>query len=95
MMPLLGNRGPLNGDPSIESITKKIHPPHDAWSGNLGFADGSVSFFDTLEAATKSIGKNPFANDLGQVGDDPLITFTKEMKEDGPVIQLRGLHFPS
>ena len=83
--PILGNRGPLGGADDPDSITYKIHDSSKRWGGNVCRVDGSVRWHDML---TPTGEDNIFAWDRGgPVAEDAMITFTKAMAEDGPVIQ--------
>ena len=90
-IPILGNRGPHNGVSDPKSWTLKIHEPHDQWSGNICFADGHVEFLVGLPTAKTSDGRTISTQVIFKTDrpDDPdgVLTFMKEMKPDGPVIQ--------
>jgi prepilin-type processing-associated H-X9-DG protein len=89
--PILGNRGPLNGVHDPKSYTLQIHEPHDQWSGNICFADNHVEFLTGLPTAKAANGKTVSTQGLFRMdgGDDTdgTLTFTKQMKPEGPVIQ--------
>ncbi len=77
---LLGNRGPRNGDPAVQSITYDIHPPFDKWTGNICFNDGHVEFMDSMTHN----GDNFFADEDGR---DMFLTFTARVAAGQPVFQ--------
>jgi hypothetical protein len=91
-MPIIGNRGPLGGVHDPNSITNKIHPPYDKWSGVIIFSDNhsqTTTTFPTLprngigyQIAPECLphGKRPPETDAA-------ITFTKQMTEQGPIVQ--------
>ena len=89
--PVLSNRGPKDGKPNPKSYTCG---PHGNWSGHVIYTDNHVEFHH----ATKPKGvsfivndhpqqDNLFAFDNGLAGIDTILTFTKQMTEEGPVIQ--------
>jgi prepilin-type processing-associated H-X9-DG protein len=77
-----------------DSLTCRIHPPLSTWVGNVCYNDGHVAQHDTFTPAGLSFERdgqrvldNLFAFDDGVGGRDAILTFTKEMTEDGPVVQ--------
>lgn len=91
--PILGNRGPLNGANDPKSYTFKIHQPFDQWSGNICFADNHTEFLIGLPTAKcgggngKTISTQGLFRNDGEDDPDGLLTFTKAMTANGPVIQ--------
>jgi prepilin-type processing-associated H-X9-DG protein len=94
--PVLGNRGPKDGhDP--RSIT---NGPDGRWrGGHFVYGDGHVesvlwimpdepagSDSQAMRALT-SESDNPFAIDDEENHSDAILSFTRKMKETGPVIQ--------
>ncbi len=88
---LLGNRGPKDGldDPSSLTCGRD-----GRWAGNLVYGDGHVEFLDTFVPPGLAYGDgaerfpdNLFAMEEGPDGGDAILTFTKIMNRDGPVIQ--------
>lgn len=84
--PMIGNRGPRDGVDDPGSLTYRIYRPYDQWRGNICYSDNHVEFLDTFNPSGQD---NIFAWDRGgpKGGPDAMITFTKAMTEDGPVIQ--------
>ena len=89
--PILSNRGPKDGKADPKSNTCG---PHGYWTGHVAFSDGHVEFLrPTAPAAVPEIRiddaqlDNIFAFDDGLGGNDTILTFTKQMTEDGPVSQ--------
>ena len=91
LFPVIGNRGPRDGD-DPDSITLKIYRPLDQWSGNVVFNDNHVQVLSgsmtvgTVEVDGKMIPDNLFKMELGPGGLDAFLGITKEMTEDGPVL---------
>jgi hypothetical protein len=83
--PILGNRGPKDGKPSPSSFTCG---PSSDWSGVVMFNDGHYQMY-RLPSITKQ--EQAFIEDLFSTGDslgaDAILTFTKEIDEQGPVFQ--------
>lgn len=89
--PILSNRGPKDGKPNPKSYTCG---PHGNWSGHVVYADNHVVFHNSTRPQGVSFivndfvqQDNLFAFDHGLAGKDTILTFTKQMTEEGPVIQ--------
>ncbi len=82
-VPLVGNRGPRGGKDAA-SITYAIHDPRDQWVGHVGYRDNHVELIGTF---TPRGADNIFAYDDGVTGDDAVLSFTRQMNEDGPTLQ--------
>ena len=91
--PVLGNRGPRDGRIDPRSYTCG---PHGHWTGHIVYNDGrvvmerttapeGVTFFGGPDGVRKP--DNLFAFDDGVAGVDAILTFTKRMTDDGPVVQ--------
>jgi hypothetical protein len=89
--PIVGNRGPLDGVHDPKSYTLQIHPPNDQWAGNVCFNDNHMESLRGLSG--KPVDPNiPFNTQGmfrydGEDDADGILTFTKAMTPDGPVIQ--------
>jgi hypothetical protein len=90
-MPLIGNRGPRDGQPDVNSLAVGRN---GQWAGHLLYSDGSIEFVSTftpprvtftLNGAT--VADNIFKIEDGPGGTDAIIAFTKAMTGDGPVLQ--------
>ena len=91
LFPVLSNRGPRDGD-DPDSITYQIYKPHDAWYGNIIFNDNHIEMTGKMTAGQITIGDQLMPDNIFRVDDpaehaDAILSFTKEMKEDGPVLQ--------
>jgi hypothetical protein len=89
--PVLGNRGPADGVDDPGSYT---YGPDGRWAGHVVFGDGHIEFIETFtlnsvffDAGGLQQPDNLFRMDDGPDGADVILTFTKVMTEDGPVIQ--------
>jgi hypothetical protein len=89
--PLLGNRGPKDGRENPQSYT---YGRNGKWGGHLVFGDGHVVFVESFmpeglafESNGKRFPDNIFFMDDEPDGGDAIITFTKGMTKDGPVVQ--------
>ena len=89
--PLLGNRGPIDG---IDDSSSYTYGRNSKWAGHIVFGDGHVDFFESFFPAGLSYNQdgqlqpdNIFAMETGPNGDDAILSFTKLMTEDGPVLQ--------
>ena len=89
--PLLGNRGPKGGVDDPNSYT---YGRDERWAGHLVFGDGHVEFIETFtpsglfyEAGGERRPDNIFAMEEGPDGRDVILTFTRAMTEEGPIIQ--------
>jgi len=90
-VPVLSTRGPKDGLDDPDSWT---YGRDGSWAGHLVFGDGHVEYLTTFTPASvfyerngQRYADNIFAIDDGIDGRDVIMTFTKEMTEDGPVIQ--------
>jgi hypothetical protein len=90
-VPLLGNRGPADGVDDPGSYTYGLD---GRWAGHVVFGDGHVEYIATFtlnsvffDAGGQQQPDNLFRMDDGPDGADVILTFTKVMTEDGPVIQ--------
>ncbi|MCZ6836114.1 MAG: hypothetical protein O7G85_10105, partial [Planctomycetota bacterium] len=89
--PIVGNRGPKDGD-DPSSITLKIHGSNKKWLGNIIFNDNHVvvsseMVFDRVDEDGNTFSDHIFRFDQAKSGLDAILTFTKAMTEDGPVVQ--------
>jgi prepilin-type processing-associated H-X9-DG protein len=89
--PLLGNRGPADGVDDPDSYTYGVN---GTWAGHIVFGDGHVEYAETFtlssvffDAGGQRQPDNLFRMDDGPDGVDVILTFTKTMSKDGPVIQ--------
>ena len=89
--PLLGNRGPKDGVANPDSWT---YNRDGRWAGHLVFGDGHVEFVQTftingifLQGPGGNEPDNLFRMEQGADGSDVILTFTKQMTADGPVLQ--------
>ncbi len=89
--PLLGNRGPRDGIPDPSSYT---YGRDGSWAGHLVFGDGHIEFVNSFtpgsvfyERDGQRLPDNIFAVEDGMDGRDAILSFTKEMTEEGPVLQ--------
>lgn len=89
--PILSNRGPKDGKADPNSNTCG---PHGYWNGHVGFSDGHVEFLNPTAPYAVPVIRiedakldNIFAFDDGINGRDTILSFTKLMTEDGPVLQ--------
>ncbi len=90
-MPLLGNRGPKDGVADPQSWT---YGRDGKWGGHIVFGDGHVEFIRTFTISsvffkngTSNQPDNLYRMEQGADGLDVILAFTKEMNEDGPVLQ--------
>ena len=93
-VPIVSNRGPVDGIDDPHSMT---YGRDGTWGGHLLFADGHVDFVTTftppmLMPLSDSAGAEPrpdnlFAMEQGPAGADVILSFTREMTADGPVLQ--------
>lgn len=81
---VVGNRGPRDGEPDSKSITLKIHEPHESWSGNICFHDGTVEFFTSMDPTGID---NLFMSGDGPKHGDSFLTFTKSLVGEQPAFQ--------
>jgi prepilin-type processing-associated H-X9-DG protein len=89
--PLMGNRGPADGVADPNSYT---YDAAGRWAGHVVFGDGHVEYVESFtlssvffDAGGQRQPDNLFRMDDGPDGADVILTFTKAMTEDGPVIQ--------
>lgn len=89
--PVLGNRGPKGGKLDPSSYTCG---PHGNWAGNIVYNDNHVEFEVTttpsglfFQSGEAKKPDNIFAVDDGPRGRDVVLTFTKKMTVDGPLLQ--------
>jgi hypothetical protein len=88
---LLGNRGPENG---IDNPASMTYGRNQQWGGHVVFGDGSIEFLHQFDHPRTSIeidgerrADNLFAMETGAAGEDAILSFTREMTADGPVLQ--------
>jgi hypothetical protein len=89
--PLLGNRGPADGVDDPSSLTYGLN---GSWAGHVVFGDGHVEYTETFtlnsvffDSGGQAQPDNLYRMDDGPDGVDVILTFTKAMTDDGPVIQ--------
>ena len=90
-IPVLGNRGPVGGEPDWASVTCS---PHGNWSGHLMANDGTMVYTSevTREGLEYARGgdkrlDNVFAIETGPKGSDVVLSFTRSLGGDGAVLQ--------
>lgn len=87
---VLGNRGPLHGEPDGRSYTSS---PHGCWSGNVVYNDNHVKHVTEFapkrfsREANAEVFDNLFHAEEGKAGADLLLSFTTKMSGDGPELQ--------
>ncbi len=88
---LIGNRGPLDG---VDNPSSYTYGRNGQWGGHIVFGDGHVDFFESFFVSGLSYDQdgqtqhdNIFAMETGPNGRDTILSFTKQMTEDGPVLQ--------
>ena len=84
--PLIGSRGPRDGSDDLDSWT---YGADGTWQGHMVFSDGHTQWIGTFTPGTGFRGgeDNIFRIDDGDLGGDAVISFTKEMDEQGPILQ--------
>jgi type II secretory pathway pseudopilin PulG len=89
--PILGNRGPKDGVPDPTSLT---YGRNGTWAGHIVFGDGHIEFTNSFTPGSvffqsdgQRFSDNIFAVEDGMDGADAILSFTKEMTPDGPVVQ--------
>ncbi len=89
--PLLGNRGPKDG---IEDPDSWTYGRDRTWAGHLVFGDGHVQFVNTFTPAGvfyeqdgRQYNDNIFAMEEGPNGRDAILSFTRKVSTNGPVLQ--------
>lgn len=88
---LVGNRGPEDGRDDPYSYT---YGRDGVWGGHVLYGDGHIRFHTeftppglTYERDGQSHPDNLFYMDDGPDGRDAILSFTREMRADGPVLQ--------
>jgi prepilin-type processing-associated H-X9-DG protein len=92
---LFGTRGPKDGKDDPKSLTYRWHRPMDCWVGNICYADGHVNLEDSFTVPGVTFVNqegvetldNFFAFDDGVGGSDIILSFTRSLTTDGPVVQ--------
>src|SRR5690606_34353286 len=86
MFPLMGNRGPRDGQPNPESWN--CDPATGQWKGNIVFGDGHIEYLDTMtppnvqyQRSGQYIADNLFALEDGHRGIDAILTFTRTISD--------------
>jgi hypothetical protein len=89
--PILGNRGPLAGEPDWRSYTCG---PHGSWAGHVVFQDNRVALLETMtpdevvyELKELERPDNIFAMETGSGGSDAILTFTRKIATTSLEIQ--------
>ncbi|MDY7107452.1 MAG: type II secretion system protein [Planctomycetota bacterium] len=89
--PILGNRGPKDG---IHDPTSWTYGRNGTWGGHIVFGDGHIEFTNSFtpgsvffERRGQRFADNIFAVEDGMDGADAILSFTKEMTREGPVLQ--------
>lgn len=88
---LLGNRGPEDGEDDPYSYT---YGRDGVWGGHVLYGDGHIRFHTeftpgglTYERDGRAQPDNLYFMDDGADGRDAVLSFTREMTQDGPVLQ--------
>ena len=88
--PVFGNRGPKDGVEDPESYT---YGRNGRWAGHMVFGDGSIEFLHTFTPGKLDYTKdgvstpdNIFKIETGPTGIDAILSFTKAMTAEGPVL---------
>ena len=75
-------------------FTTSSQKPHGHWAGNIVFNDNHVDLLTTMtpeglvyETEDEIESDNIFAVETGPDGGDAILSFTKAMMPDGPVLQ--------
>ena len=82
--PIIGTRDPLGGTKDPNSITYLIHGSPGQWRGYIVNNDNHLEISTTMFLDGTD---NVFDYDQAEGGLDAMLTFTKEMTPEGPVIQ--------
>ncbi len=89
--PLLGNRGPKDGQHDPQSFT---YGRNGQWGGHLVFGDGHVEYVDTFtpNGITFMQGGETYQDNIFKVdgrlnGGDSVLAFTRKMTRSGPELQ--------
>ncbi|MFN0118426.1 MAG: hypothetical protein ACKVQC_09080, partial [Elusimicrobiota bacterium] len=77
---VLGNRGPRGGVHDPNSITNRIHPPHDRWNGYIVYQDNHAKLVETFPNVTQ-------VDEQGNTVTEAAITFTKAVINGRPEFQ--------
>ena len=90
-MPILGNRGPLNGEPDPQSVAVGRS---GEWGGHVVYPDGHTDFLTTFTTPGawlirdgERVPDNIFRMDDPPLGADAVLAFTTAMSETGPTLQ--------
>lgn len=89
---MLSNRGPLSGEPDGESYTSG---PHGHWAGHVVYNDNHTELIDTFTPRRQQLRvrdglqtkDNIFRMEDGPEGGDAILSFTRSINADGPVLQ--------
>jgi prepilin-type processing-associated H-X9-DG protein len=88
---VMGNRGPRDG---IDDPSSYTYGRDGRWAGHVVFGDGHVEFLESFVppgmldgSGSERLQDNLFAMEEGASGGDAILTFTRIMEHDGPVIQ--------
>ncbi|MDP7030346.1 MAG: hypothetical protein QF733_09015 [Phycisphaerales bacterium] len=87
-MPVLGNRGPEGGVPSVDSLT--CDPDTGRWAGYFAYGDGHVSLVQGLDAARRAGAggeDHVFRIDDDDAHGDAILGFTRSIGRSGPMLQ--------
>ena len=90
-VPIFGNRGPKDG---IDDPTSMTYGRSGTWAGWIIYADGKIEFTETFvpgsawyQKGGERLMDNIFAMEDGPDGGDAILAFTKQMRNNGPVLQ--------
>lgn len=87
-MPVLGNRGPEDGVPSVDSLT--CDPDTGRWAGYFAYGDGHVALVQGIDAARRRFAggeDHVFRIDDEDGHGDAILGFTREWDRSGPILQ--------
>lgn len=86
--PLMGSRGPANGQPNPASLT---YGRDNTWGGFQVFGDCHVEFTQVFTSKSTQLADgsqdNVFAMEDGPEGNDAVLAFTDQMHEGVPTLQ--------
>jgi hypothetical protein len=86
--PLMGTRGPANGQPNPASLT---YGRDNTWAGFQVFGDGHVEFTQVFTAKSMQLADgsadNVYAMETDPDGGDAILAFTTLMREGAPTLQ--------
>jgi competence protein ComGC len=86
--PLLGTRGPAQGQPNPQSLT---YGREGTWAGFQAFGDGHVDFTEVFDAKGLALADgrpdNAYAMDTDPDGNDAVLAFTQVMRDGVPTLQ--------